>query len=82
MEKRDRDTRRQRDTDREGQRQTNRIVGHLGALWKPSAPLRVTIEPEMAIFCNQRRLPVVMLGHQPIHKILDLQPVLIARCAG
>ena len=33
-------------------------------------------EPEPAISCNQARLPVEGLGHQPSHKAFDLQFVL------
>lgn len=29
------------------------------------------MEPELPIFCNQARLLVVHVGHQPIHKTLD-----------
>ena len=39
-------------------------------------------EPELPIFCNQTRLPVVELGHQSKHKPFDVQSVLLARCAG
>ena len=37
---------------------------------------------DMAIFCNQARLPMEGLGHQPSHKIFDLPFVLPARHAG
>lgn len=40
------------------------------------------MDPEPAIFCNQARLPMVGLGHQLIHKILNLQPVVPTRFAG
>lgn len=41
------------------------------------------IEPELAIFCNQVRLPVLRLGHQLIHETLSPQPaLLVLRCAG
>ena len=40
------------------------------------------MEPELAIFYNQARLPVVGLGHQPRYKTFALQPVLPARRAG
>lgn len=33
-------------------------------------------EPELDIFYNQIRLLAVELGHQPRHKIFDLQSVL------
>ena len=39
-------------------------------------------EPEPAISCNQARLPVEGLAHQPSHKNLDLRLVLLARCPG
>jgi hypothetical protein len=39
-------------------------------------------EPEPTIFCNQARLPMVALWHQPRHKIFDLQFVLLAKCSG
>lgn len=39
-------------------------------------------ELELAIFCNQARLPIVEQGYQSSHKTLDLQPVLPERCAG
>ena len=29
------------------------------------------MEPELAIFCKQARLPVVHVRHQPIHQTLD-----------
>jgi len=38
-------------------------------------------EPELAIFCNQARLPPVEgLGHHLSHKAFDLQFILPARC--
>lgn len=38
-------------------------------------------EPELTIFCNQVSLPVDRLGHQPSHRIFDLQSILPTRCA-
>lgn len=39
-------------------------------------------EPEVVIFYNQARLPVVRMGQQPRDKIFDLQSGLPARCDG
>lgn len=39
-------------------------------------------EPEPVIFCNQARLPMDGLGHQPSHKISDLQFVEHGRYSG
>lgn len=39
------------------------------------------MESQLTILCNQARLPMVHLGHQPIHKALDPYSALIARCA-
>ena len=38
------------------------------------------MEPEMATFCNQARLPMEGLGHQLSHKTFDLQFVLPVGC--
>jgi hypothetical protein len=37
---------------------------------------------ELAIFCDQARLPVKGLGHKPSHKTLDLQFVRPEKCAA
>lgn len=41
----------------------------------------VGAQSEAAIFCNQARLPVLRLSHQPSHKTFNLRSVLHARCA-
>lgn len=38
------------------------------------------MEPELAIYCNQAKLPMEGLGHRPIHKTLGPQFVLPSRC--
>ena len=40
------------------------------------------MQPELPIFYNQARLPVVHLEHQPTLTPLNPQSVLTARCAG
>lgn len=37
---------------------------------------------ELAIFCNQPRVPLVVLEHQPSYKTFALQSTLPARCTG
>ena len=39
------------------------------------------MEPEMATFCNQARLPMKGLEHQLSHKTLNPQFVMPIRCA-
>jgi hypothetical protein len=56
-----------------------------GNLWGwPSLRLLVMedTDPEPAISCNQKRLPMEGLWHQPSHRTLDPQFVLPIRCAG
>jgi hypothetical protein len=43
---------------------------------------RVAMEPELAIFCNQARTQLKVLGNQPRHKTFNLQFVLSAECSG
>lgn len=40
------------------------------------------MNPEIAIFYNQARLPVVLLRHQPSHKMFNIKPTLPERSAG
>jgi hypothetical protein len=42
--------------------------------------LTTDIEPEPVIFCNQARVPVEGLEHQPSHKTFDLKFDLPTRC--
>jgi hypothetical protein len=44
-------------------------------------PINGVYEPEQAASCNQKRLLVEELGHQPSKKPLDPQFVLPIRCA-
>lgn len=39
-------------------------------------------EPELAVFCNQARLPVAGLGHPHSHRTFYIKPALPARCAA
>jgi hypothetical protein len=39
-------------------------------------------EPEMAVLCNQEKLPVVGTRHEPSHKTFDAYPVLPVRRSG
>ena len=38
------------------------------------------MEHELGMFCNQARLPVVHVGHQPIHQNVGSGSVLTTRC--
>lgn len=42
-------------------------------------PGRGELQPDLVIFCNQGRLLVVGLGHQPSHNASDPQPILTVR---
>ena len=44
-------------------------------------PSNGDMKQEMAIYCNQARLPMEGVGHQPSHKTLDPQFVMPTRCA-
>lgn len=46
-----------------------------------TTPGDVDMESELAIFCDQARLPLEGLGHKPSHKTFDLQFVLPTKCA-
>ena len=42
----------------------------------------VSREPKLAISCNQTSLPMEGLGHQPSHKTLDPQLILLKGYVG
>ena len=66
-----------------------RVFGNENGSWKPSEVETLSnqqehlameyTENEPPILCNQERLPFILLGQEPNHKMLNLQAILPAR---